>query len=115
MVCATVMMNILYFIFSSSTHVILSHAAFGGDGPQHRDRRSIPRRRPRCTLGAGGPPRVPPPPAGAACSQAERGGARSGQAAGGGQIAKGILQLYANQSWRLGLQTLCQNRPPRRS
>ena len=34
----------------------------------------------RSTLGAGGPPRVPPPPAGAACSQAERGGARSGQA-----------------------------------
>jgi hypothetical protein len=38
-------------------------------------------RRPRCSLGAGGPPRVPPPPAGAACSPAARGGARSGQAA----------------------------------
>src|SRR5262245_47788808 len=34
------------------------------------------------------------PPAGAACSQAERGGARSGQAPlRGGQMAKGILQI----------------------
>jgi len=36
-----------------------------------RARPSMPRRRPRCTLGAGVPPRVPPPPAGAAPSQAE--------------------------------------------
>jgi hypothetical protein len=46
--------------------------------PAGRARPSIPRRRPRGTLGAGVPPRVPPQPAGAACSQAERGGARSG-------------------------------------
>jgi hypothetical protein len=35
----------------------------------------MPRRRPRCTLGAGVPPHVPPPPAGAAPSQAELGAA----------------------------------------
>jgi hypothetical protein len=43
--------------------------------PAGRARPRMPRRRPRCTLGAGGPPRVPPPPAGAAPSQAERGAA----------------------------------------
>jgi hypothetical protein len=55
------------------------HTAFARR-PAGCARPSMPRRRPRCTLGAGGPPRAPPPPAGAACSPAARGGVRSGQA-----------------------------------
>ena len=59
--------------------------------PTGRARPSIP----RCTPGAGVPPRAPPQPASAARSPAERGGARSGQAPLlGGKISKGILLVW---------------------
>jgi len=60
-------------------HVLLGEEAGAeelvarGGQAQLVPRADVADRRPRCTLGAGGPPRVPPPPAGEAPSQAERG------------------------------------------
>jgi len=72
------------------------HTAFW-DRPAGRVRPSIPRRRPRGTPGSCVPLHAPPQPAGAACSQAARGGARSGQAPLRGGLVVVVVHAGADE------------------